>query len=489
MSTTFNRVDDFTYWVQQTIPQVYDDSLSFYEVLNKVVSQINTIGSLTNDLATSLEQVLGTELANAVTSKLIEWKDDGTLADVINQNIFADLNDRMTSVETKNASQDTVISGKVDTATFNTAMGTKANVSDVNALTTSMGLKVNKADLTYVHVRDGGVVPENADNSALLQTFINNNKGKVIQFDSGVYKLSKPLNLPPATTLQGENMGMNQYTQNVSTVLQRTTTDVDPTLGIDAIVIIIQDSPTSHTANTQLVDLALGGVSPSNYNAYGIYVDPSNGNSYSNIKNVHIQYVGIGYYTQHTWLSYINLYVQNCNTGIKFTSPGQVGTGTSVHFDRCYIANATGSGYDIYGLVYSTFTACACDSSGDYAYKFNRASGIHINGSGAEQCHGIISNWASTVTVTSMYTLSPQGTTPATSSAVLKSDQGGKTTFITCDWGNNLQNPGDTYNQILGNGSCHVMINTDDPTGGKNNLLTGGSKIVRIGLSGLTTTP
>ena len=38
-----DRLERLRLWVQKTLPLVYDDSLTYYELLNKVVFKINEI--------------------------------------------------------------------------------------------------------------------------------------------------------------------------------------------------------------------------------------------------------------------------------------------------------------------------------------------------------------------------------------------------------------------------------------------------------------
>ena len=37
------KVSDFKFWCQKVLPLVYDDSLSYYEVLNKMVVYLNQV--------------------------------------------------------------------------------------------------------------------------------------------------------------------------------------------------------------------------------------------------------------------------------------------------------------------------------------------------------------------------------------------------------------------------------------------------------------
>ena len=52
-----NRVPMFTYWCQKVLPLVYDDSLSYYEMLCKITSYVNDIVENDKTFAGDLEQI------------------------------------------------------------------------------------------------------------------------------------------------------------------------------------------------------------------------------------------------------------------------------------------------------------------------------------------------------------------------------------------------------------------------------------------------
>lgn len=72
------------FWTQRVLPIVFDDSLSFQELLYKVTQKINEVIGVVNDL--------GGQIQSDVESILREWYDDGTLAEIINETIFNKLN-------------------------------------------------------------------------------------------------------------------------------------------------------------------------------------------------------------------------------------------------------------------------------------------------------------------------------------------------------------------------------------------------------------
>ena len=53
----YKRLDQFKFWCQKVLPLVYDDSLSYYEVLCKVVDYINNLINDNNSIIDELENL------------------------------------------------------------------------------------------------------------------------------------------------------------------------------------------------------------------------------------------------------------------------------------------------------------------------------------------------------------------------------------------------------------------------------------------------
>lgn len=106
----------FEYWTQRVLPQVYDDSMSYYEVLNAVVGYLNEViksQNLTNenfnalnDLFVNLKSFVDTyfndlDVQKEINYKLDELVTNGTLDNIINHNIFDDLNNKLNLIKEK----------------------------------------------------------------------------------------------------------------------------------------------------------------------------------------------------------------------------------------------------------------------------------------------------------------------------------------------------------------------------------------------------
>lgn len=100
------NVRPFRFWCQKVLPLVYDDSLSYYELLCKVVKYLNDVINSLNqnneavsELAKMLEELRqyvddyfeNIDLQEEIDNKLDEMAQDGTLAEIINQEVFGEI--------------------------------------------------------------------------------------------------------------------------------------------------------------------------------------------------------------------------------------------------------------------------------------------------------------------------------------------------------------------------------------------------------------
>ena len=115
----------FHFWCQKVLPLVYDDSLSYYEVLCKVVNYINNIMS---EIELNEEQIKGLQADMAVVKKWIEDFDNFTneqieeiIAQYLKVTVFFELTDSgyfvanipttWDSIDFKTSGLDTTIEG------------------------------------------------------------------------------------------------------------------------------------------------------------------------------------------------------------------------------------------------------------------------------------------------------------------------------------------------------------------------------------------
>ena len=78
-----NGIPPLWFKCQTTLPSVYDDSLSYYELLNKVVAQLNTVTDSQNELTQRFNRLNLTKEATVVTPEAFGAKGDGVTDDYI----------------------------------------------------------------------------------------------------------------------------------------------------------------------------------------------------------------------------------------------------------------------------------------------------------------------------------------------------------------------------------------------------------------------
>lgn len=90
---------------ERYLPSAFDDSLSYLEKLNKVIKYLHEYSDLTTDMLERWNEVIEwvTEdgLEEAVSYQLNQWLDDGTLRDVIEDEVFGDFKDQLDKMAEK----------------------------------------------------------------------------------------------------------------------------------------------------------------------------------------------------------------------------------------------------------------------------------------------------------------------------------------------------------------------------------------------------
>ena len=124
MNYNFSKFQPFRYWCYKVLPLVYDDSLSYYELLCKVIDALNKIGNTSNELITAFEELKewcenyfeSTNFQEMVDNKLDQMAEDGTLESLINDKILANKVDKTEFDEYKNQNEQAMgaLEDKVD---------------------------------------------------------------------------------------------------------------------------------------------------------------------------------------------------------------------------------------------------------------------------------------------------------------------------------------------------------------------------------------
>ena len=53
-----SKIENFRFWTHKVLPLVYDDSLSYYEFLCKVVAKLNEVIDSTNTTEENMEELI-----------------------------------------------------------------------------------------------------------------------------------------------------------------------------------------------------------------------------------------------------------------------------------------------------------------------------------------------------------------------------------------------------------------------------------------------
>lgn len=104
----------FKAWFQKTLPLVYDDSLTYQELLYKLIAKINEVVESQNQTNENFDELYALfiqlkeyvdnyfknlDVQEEINNKLDEMVKDGTLDKIINEQIFGELNDRIDKLE------------------------------------------------------------------------------------------------------------------------------------------------------------------------------------------------------------------------------------------------------------------------------------------------------------------------------------------------------------------------------------------------------
>lgn len=107
---SYKETGSFRFWCQKVLPLVYDDSLSYYELLCKVTDYLNSLIYNVDGLKVDIDKLLkafnmlqdyvnnyfgNLDVQGEINNKLDEMVKDGTLTNLINDVLFNELNNRI----------------------------------------------------------------------------------------------------------------------------------------------------------------------------------------------------------------------------------------------------------------------------------------------------------------------------------------------------------------------------------------------------------
>lgn len=230
----------FITFCQHVIPLAYDESMSYYEtlcalrdyLLNTVIPAVNNNADAVSELQKAFETLQNyidnyfknLDVQTEINNKLDEMVTDGTLANIINEQIFNDLNEKINN-------KITVIDTVTDLKSYNGVNGelvqTKGyysvndrgkalylltndentTVNDLDILSLTNGLKAVQLYTDTLNVLTCGAKGDSTfDNAEILQNIINycQTNGKQLYIPYGKYYLSKGLKITKKLTIFGD---------------------------------------------------------------------------------------------------------------------------------------------------------------------------------------------------------------------------------------------------------------------------------------------
>lgn len=115
-------INNFRFWCQKVLPSVYDDSLSYYELLCKVVDYLNQVIDQSNKTEKEMEELKSyvdnyfnnLDVTDEINKKLDAMAADGTLANLINKVLFGELNAKIDNVQNWSESNDDISNFRKD---------------------------------------------------------------------------------------------------------------------------------------------------------------------------------------------------------------------------------------------------------------------------------------------------------------------------------------------------------------------------------------
>ena len=190
-----------------TLPYVYDDTISFLELDRKLYKIVHELIVAMQDLSTDYDNLKNyvddyfknLDLDSEVQTIINQMVDDGTLANIINEELLTEINqniDKLTSdIETIKGSI-TTINGKIDTANTNintnseniktlknkTQIQTATCEQNANYILVNTDFKIEANDVIFIHFNPA------IDKSADATLTINSVARNVIKEDGTLYK-------------------------------------------------------------------------------------------------------------------------------------------------------------------------------------------------------------------------------------------------------------------------------------------------------------
>lgn len=155
---TMNSGKPFRFWCQKVLPLVYDDSLSYYELLSRVIAYLNNtmenvseLGEAYQQLENFLNHYLDSHnIEQAVNDRLDEMVEDGSLDNIISQVLNDKFNAYTTATNARISTLETTVNNQSPriTAIENTMASSMVTLPHLYASTINAPDAFNKESMT-----------------------------------------------------------------------------------------------------------------------------------------------------------------------------------------------------------------------------------------------------------------------------------------------------------------------------------------------------
>ena len=231
---------------ERYLPTAFDESLTLLEKMNKLIEYLNAMGVQLNDVVEQwnevMEWIINDGINDTVLERLDEMVNDGTLATIINEHIFNELNDKVDGVVDRMDTVEDDLSGFKD-----------------EILDEMLGFKdETQTHLKQLHynIKDYGAVGDGVhDDSDALQNAldaIEANGGGKLFIPEGDYFTRGAFDMPGNTTIEGVG-ALSRFTRSNQSMMFR----INGSLGDSTRV--IQDSNLGdhfiHVQDTSLFEI------------------------------------------------------------------------------------------------------------------------------------------------------------------------------------------------------------------------------------------
>lgn len=376
---------------ERYLPSAYDDSITILEKLNKVITNLNNIGQVSNDVLDQWNQVMtwvmGDGLSAAVDNQVTAMVTDGTLATVINETLFTDIKTEADSTQTTANANTTAIGTIANLTTSDktnlvnaintlvaeigslTTLSTTdktslvnainslyttvtANSSEILALQTDTSSNAKVTNMKYYGTPEeyGAVGDGVHDDTSAIQQCLTNYPITILA--PKTYLVTTTLTVPKNHSIQG-----NHALLLVSSVWTANT--IGPNIPVNTVLYVTARDPVYQSELEMkasfIKDLRIQGNY--NFSLTGIYLGTKDRTQVTQSSTVN--YAVFGY-------NFANLQISYCNNGVSIGEAWQCtfdavqtshingcglyvgGQAVNLTFSSCYFATGTEGGYGAY---------------------------------------------------------------------------------------------------------------------------------------------